>query len=482
MIVEELKKSFLQEAFKGKLSSTNLTDTSIEKSVSKILIQKNELIKNYNVRKEPEYLDVSHEEMLFEIPSTWKWFRIGQLGIFKKGPFGSALTKGMFVRESNDTIKVYEQKNAIQKDINIGEYYISKDYFEKKMKSFEVQTGDIIVSCAGTIGETYIIPENHKQGIINQALMKMTMVEELNINYFLLYFDFILKKISNDLSSGSAIKNIPPFEVFKQLVIPIPPIEEQQRIVDKIEEIFAKLDEIKPLEEELNSIKSTISTDLKYSILDYAIKGFLVKNNDSFEKKMVDSITEFPYKIHDNWSWVKIEDVLDIQTGLGYKKTNQCTSNDGELRILRGGNINNNYQYELKEDDIYVKGIDKYLKLEIGDILTPSVTSMEQMGKVAYIDKKLDKVTAGGFVYIIRSKDFNLLDPKYALYFISSKFHKEMCKKNINKSGQAFYNLRKSGLIKQPFPLPPLAEQHRIVEKLEQLLPLCNEIEKLVNL
>ena len=198
------------------------------------------------------------------------------------------------------------------------------------------------------------------------------------------------------------------------------------------------------------------------------------------EKCSISSTIESIYEIPSNWSWVSLNDVFNIQTGLGYKKTDQCTEKDGELRVLRGGNINNNYEYELKPDDVFVKNIDVYTELKIGDILTPSVTSMEQMGKVAYIDKLLPNVTAGGFVYIIRCKDIDVLNPKFALYFLSSKFHKEMCKPNINKSGQAFYNLKKSGLVEQPMPIPPIEEQKRIVDKLDEIINLCNEINNLI--
>lgn len=481
MIVEDLKKSFLQQAFEGKLTKTIPSDTEVSVTLDKIYKDKDNLINHYKVRNEPNYLPVEESEFLFKIPDTWKWLRIGQLGVFKKGPFGSALTKSMFVKEGTDTIKVYEQKNAIQKDIELGEYYITKDYYESKMKSFEVNTGDVLVSCAGTIGETFIVPEEHKKGIINQALMKMTMVNELNVHYFLLYFDYILKKISNKLSSGSAIKNIPPFEVFKQLVIPIPPIEEQERIVNILNQVFEKLDNIKPIEEELNALKLSFPNEFKYSIINDAIQGKLIINDERLSKCIDNNYDNPPYQIPDNWSWVKIDDVMEIQTGLGYKKTDQCSSTNGELRVLRGGNINNNYQYELKDDDVYVRNIDKYEKLHVGDILTPAVTSMEQMGKTAYIDIELENITAGGFVYIIRSKSPNILNPKYALYFINSKFHKEMCKPNIHKSGQAFFNLKKSGLVEQPIPIPPIEEQEKIVEKIEKILPLCSELENLVN-
>lgn len=155
------------------------------------------------------------------------------MGIYKKGPFGSSLTKSMFV--SNTTInrvKVYEQKNAIQHDFDLGDYYISfKKYTE--MKSFEVKPLDIIVSCAGTIGEIYKLPLDAPIGIINQALMKITLYNEDISTYFELVLYDSLHKLS-EKSKGTAIKNIAPFEILKPATILIPPLNEQKRIINKI--------------------------------------------------------------------------------------------------------------------------------------------------------------------------------------------------------------------------------------------------------
>lgn len=148
----------------------------------------------------------------------------------------------MFVSKSDSTIKVYEQQNAIKKNHELGHYYIKRDYFESDMKGFEVHPGDIMVSCAGTIGETYILPENIEKGIINQALMKMTITNELSVQFFLMYFDHILKTASADSGKGTAMKNIPSFDVFKQFLFPLPPLVEQKRIVKKIDQIFEQLD------------------------------------------------------------------------------------------------------------------------------------------------------------------------------------------------------------------------------------------------
>ena len=171
----------------------------------------------------------------------WVEKRLGEVGEYRKGPFGSSLTKRIFIPKNSTAIKVYEQKNAIRKTATIGEYYITREYFNSKMSGFEVLPGDIIVSCAGTIGETFIMPEDMERGIINQALMRMRIAPEVDKFYFLYYFDHILKRSANALSNGSAMKNIPPFSVFKQLLIPIPPLSEQREIVKRLDLLAEKI-------------------------------------------------------------------------------------------------------------------------------------------------------------------------------------------------------------------------------------------------
>lgn len=210
--------------------------------------------------------------------------------------------------------------------------------------------------------------------------------------------------------------------------------------------------------------------ELRASILNLAIQGKLVEHFASELPVAVDTSfcgdTSDFFEIPENWKWLSIKDVASVNTGLSFKKQDQRDSSNGSLRVLRGGNIGDDYKYHLYEDDVYVE-LDqfqtKYIQLIEGDVITPSVTSIEKICKTGYVDRDLPSVTAGGFVYIIRCLDRSVIEPKYLLYFISSFFNKEQCKPNIHKSGQAFYNLKKSGFIEQPICVPPLAEQKRIV-------------------
>ena len=251
---EALKKSILQEAVQGKLVPQDPTDEPAEALLERIRAKKQQLIKEGKIKKDKHESvifrrDNSHyekrgseevcidDEIPFEVPPSWALIRLDDIGIYRKGPFGSSLTKSMFVPKGADTVKVYEQKNAIQKDHTLGTYYITRQYYESKMRSFTIEPGDILVSCAGTIGETYVLPEQIELGIINQALMRMTIFAPIDLDYFLLYFDYVLKQTAKESSKGSAIKNIPPFEIFKKLILPLPPLEEQKRIVEKVREL-----------------------------------------------------------------------------------------------------------------------------------------------------------------------------------------------------------------------------------------------------
>ena len=235
--LEVLKSKIIDAGIQGKLTEQLPEDGTAEELLKQIEIQKNTILKNRKGRVDKKIKDIDGD-FPYEIPNHWKWIRFGNIGLFKKGPFGSALTKSMFVPKGENTVKVYEQQHAINKDNTLGTYYITREYFDDSMSGFEVLPGDIIVSCAGTIGETYIMPDDIEQGIINQALMRVTLAEGVNREFFQYYFDANLKKSAQNESNGCAIKNIPPFDVMKNWYFPIPPLEEQERIVEKIKKVL----------------------------------------------------------------------------------------------------------------------------------------------------------------------------------------------------------------------------------------------------
>lgn len=265
----------------------------------------------------------------------------------------------MFVPKSEHSIKVYEQKNAIQKDYRLGEYYISEDKFSE-MQSFVTKPSDIIVSCAGTIGETYLLPKEAPIGIINQALMRVELYNLDIADYWQLFFAYILL-IENEMKgAGSAIKNIPPFEYLKAILVPIPPLQEQKRIIEKYNELTKLICQYTQQKEALDSLNDSLYPNIKKSILQEAIQGKLVSqdpndepasalleriraekaklvkegklkkkdlvestiyrgdDNKYFEKKgkvVVCIDEEIPYDIPNTWTWARLSDVAEIYTG-----------------------------------------------------------------------------------------------------------------------------------------------------------------------
>ena len=167
-----------------------------------------------------------------DIDPNWPMVELGEICKFVRGPFGGSLKKDDFVP---DGYAVYEQQHAINNQFDNVRYFISEKKFNG-MRRFELKTGDIVMSCSGTMGKIALVPNNIKTGIINQALLKLTTSDKL-LNKYLLYWmqseDF-QKQISNH-SYGAAIQNVASVQVLKSIKIPLPELNIQQLTVNEIE-------------------------------------------------------------------------------------------------------------------------------------------------------------------------------------------------------------------------------------------------------
>ncbi len=485
MNAQQLKNAILQEAIEGRLVPQDPNDEPASVLLARIRKEKEQLVKEGKLKKKDlEVKPISEDEIPFEIPNGWVWVRWGELGEYKKGPFGSSLTKSMFVPQSDEAVKVYEQKNAIQKNYSLGDYYITKEKYET-MIGFTVRPGDIIVSCAGTIGETYLLPSEAPIGIINQALMRAKLHLDSIIPYWLLHFQYVLL-IENKLKgSGSAIKNIPPFEVLKAMPVPLPPLAEQKRIVAKIEELLPKVEEYGKAQDALNKLNAELPERLKKSILQEAIEGRLVpqdpndepasvllakirkekeqlvkegklKKKDLIETPITDD--EIPFEIPESWEWVRMQNVMEFINGRAYKKDELLEK--GKYKVLRVGNLftNDSWYYsnlELPED--------KYCY--DGDLLYAWSASF---GPHIWEGEKTI------FHYHIWNVKYDqrILYKEYLYFF----FLIDKMKIKGSTTGSTMVHVSMENMKPRLIPVPPLAEQHRIVERLEQVL---GEIDKL---
>ena len=446
------------------------------------------------------------EEIPFEIPQGWEWCRLNDLALYRKGPFGSSLTKSMFVAKSNQSVKVYEQKNAIQKDFRLGDYYISKEKFEA-MQSFIVKPNDIIVSCAGTIGETYLLPLDAPVGIINQALMRVTLFDLSMAEYWQMYFAYMLLNEAQMKGAGSAIKNIPPFEYLKAVLVPVPPLSEQNRLVERYNLLLSLIAKYESEADKLNCLNLNIYDKLKKTVLQEAIQGKLVPqiaeegtaqelleqikkekqklvkegklkksalatsvifrgdDNKYWEKSGDNSVCideEIPFGIPASWSWCRLRNIASIKGGkripVGEKLT---TENTGHMYI-RVADMKEN---TVKTDDIHYISESIYQKIKSYTISTEDlyITVAGTIGSVGEIPKVFDNanLTENADKIVFRG-----VCKKFLMYCLLSNFVQSQIKKCTTKVGQPKLAIvRIEDLL---IPLPPIKEQYRIVHKIEQ--------------
>ena len=434
------------------------------------------------------------EEIPFEIPEGWEWCRLNDLALYRKGPFGSSLTKSMFVAKNKHSIKVYEQKNAIQKDYTLGDYYINKEKFET-MQSFVVKPNDIIVSCAGTIGETYLLPSDAPVGIINQALMRVTLFDLNMAEYWQIYFAFILLNEAQMKGAGSAIKNIPPFEYLKAVLVAVPPLLEQNRLAERYYKLLSLIDKYESEANKLNSLNQKIYGKLKKSILQEAIQGKLVPqiteegtaqelleqikaekqklvkegklkkstlsdsiifrgdDNKYFEKngKIEKDITnEIPFEIPDTWAWSRLSNLVILLSGRDLEPSQYNSVSNGIPYMTGASNFRNGNLIKNRwtETPIVIS--------ILGDLL---ITCKGTIGEMSF--NTIGDIHIARQIMALRSSFVNL---KYIQYYLSANIQELQKQANSMIPG-----ISRDTLLNALVPLPPLIEQARIVSKIEQL-------------
>ena len=183
------------------------------------------ILKEQQLQEYDQLIKSRFDEMFGEVSQKENGFTLNDVCVkMVRGPFGSSLKKEYFVPEGSTTYKVYEQKHAINREINIGDYYIDSQKFDE-LKRFEVKPGDVIMSCSGTIGKFFVIPSNAKPGIINQALLNFKLNDSLiNHDYFLQSMYSIISTIE---SKGSGIANITSVNNIKKTNLFLPALTEQ---------------------------------------------------------------------------------------------------------------------------------------------------------------------------------------------------------------------------------------------------------------
>ena len=478
VLIERIRAEKLQMVKDGKLKPKDIkNDTIIFKGDDNLHYEK---FSDGNVK-------CIEDEIPFDVPAGWEWARLNDLALYKKGPFGSSITKAMFVPESDEAIKVYEQKNAINKNAHLGHYFISQEKYQE-LKGFEIFPGDIIVSCAGTIGETFVMPSDMRKGIINQALMKIHLYDNSIKDFYLMYFDNKLKSLANEQGYGMALKNIPPFSVLKQYLIPIPPKAEQEKILERIKIILSNINDIDLLKGKLQSNIANAES----KILDLAIRGKLVPQDPNDEPASVllehiraekeelikqgkikrDKKESVIFKGDDNsyyqdlpknWSICSLGDVSEVVTGGTPSKSNKDFYN-GSFPFFKPADLEQGVNTITPSE--YLSDEGKNVSRIIPEQST-LICCIGTIGKSGFV--RCECATNQQINAVIP-----YIEPKYIYYFCNSRFFINELQRNATATTVAIINKSKTAEI--PFLLPPITEQKRIVEAIEKIFDTLDDI------
>lgn len=366
-----------------------------------------------------------------ELPKEWEWKQLGDVANFVRGPFGSSVKKSVCIKKGKDTYKVYEQGNVINNDFKRGEYYITKEQFYD-LEKFEVLPGDILFTCAGTLGKIAIVPDKIDNGIINSVLMRVRINKKMiDDKYFLNYFrsSFIQNYISYR-TYGATIKNLFETKLLRTLLIPLPPLSTQRKIVA----ILEKAEQNLRLQEEAECLTDELAKSVFLEMF-----GDQRKHKKNWEIKELREVTEeFRYGTS-NKSSVNGNPILGIPNILGDKidisKINRVQVSEAEFNRL---------------------------KLINGDVLFVRTNgNPDYIGRCGVFD-----IIGENYIfasYLIRCRLKKELNPIFLKAYLDSSYGRMLLKSKC-KTTAGQYNINTEGLGGLKIIIPPIDIQNKFVQ------------------
>lgn len=266
--IETLKQTILQLAVMGKLVRQDPNDEPASELLKRIQLEKARLIAEGKIKKDKGLPAVSEDEKPFTLPVQWEWVKFDHISenskyALKAGPFGSALKKDMYCENG---YKIYGQEQVISGDENFGDYYINEEKYQQ-LSSCSVKSGDILISLVGTIGRVLSLSEKCQPGIINPRLVKISLFKDLNRSYMKIIFASPLLKIEMQNKSHGGTMDILNLGLLRDLALPLPPVEEQQRIVVRVNELMTLCEQLKNILQAARSTQKKIADVLIECVL-----------------------------------------------------------------------------------------------------------------------------------------------------------------------------------------------------------------------
>ena len=459
MTPQELKSSILQLAVQGRLVEQRPEEGTAEELYRQIQEEKQRLIKEGKIKKEKPLPEITEDEVPFDIPESWKWVRLADLCTIVTGKkdanFGSPDGQYFFFTCAKDPIRCASFSFSGESILLAGNGDISNiSYYSGDFEAYQ---------------RTYVL---------------QPFIENSYLYYHFYHLQYNWVQYNLDKIFGTAIPYIRLGNVQKYLVA-FPPLAEQKRIVAKIEELLPYIDRYEKAWSKLEDFNKRFPGDMQKSVLQMAIQGKLVeqrpeegtgeelyrqiqaekqsliKSGKIKKEKPLPKISEdeIPFGIPDSWKWVRIGTLITLVSGTDFKPEDYNDKERGIPYITGASNLSPNGILINRWTEI------PRCIANVGDILL--VCKGSGYGKVVMCD-----ITSAHIArQIMAIKKTNTMDMKYLLYFLKANFN------HLKKKGQGVIpGVDRKSVLNILFPLPPLAEQKRIVQKLEEILPLCEKL------
>lgn len=450
MNAQNLKNSILQLAIQGKLVEQREEEGTAKELLGKIEVEKQQLIKEGKIKLQKPWSAIKEDEIPFDIPINWEWIRLGDLIKISSG-------KGLTSKQMKEGDIPVFGGNGITGYHNVGNV-------DKKT----VVIGRVGYYC----GSIHITPKN--AWITDNAFI--TTYPESHIDR--MYLVYILRHLNIGRDNNATAQPVVSGKKIYPILFPLPPLEEQRRIVAKIEEFMPYVEKYDIAYSEVEELNKKFPEDMQKSILQYAIHGKLVEQREEDgtaeelykqiheeKKKLIEEgkirkpkalaeITEdeVPFDIPVNWKWVRIGEIFNLQAGKNITSHNIFESQSEEKNYpCYGGNGLRGYVSTFNREGKYAL---------IG----------RQGALCGNINYAKEKFYATEHAVVV--DHFELTDVMWSGYFL------KVLNLNQYATATAQPGLAVSNIVKVLIPLPPLEEQKRIVAKIEELIPYSKQLLK----
>lgn len=486
MTPHELKNSILQLAIQGKLVEQRPEDGTAEELYRQIQAEKQNLIKEGKIKKEKPLSEITEDEIPFDIPESWKWVRWGTISESIQYGYNAPAKENGRIRMVR--ISDIQDENVLWETVPFC------DINDEAIGSYLLCENDILFArTGGTVGKSFLVKEVPYESIYAGYLIRTRYSSLLCPEYMKHFMESQL--YWNQLHNGTIATAQPNCngQTLSKMILPLPPLSEQKRIVVKIEELLPLIDRYEKAWTKLEDFNRRFPADMQKSLLQMAIQGKLVeqrpeegtgeelyrqiqaekqkliKEGKIKKEKPLPEIAEDekPFDIPDNWKWARLN---SITYNLGQKKPNS------KFCYIDVGSIDNQ-KHCLNFNETVVKPESASSRarkiVQYGDVIFATIRPYLQ--NICIIDREFSFEPIVSTAFAVMTCPVGLYN-KYLFYSLLSPTFMEYANANDKAKGVAYPAISEKDFYNGILPLPPLAEQKRIVAKLDELLPLCEKL------